>query len=391
MLSRVINSLTIFSFTMLTMQCSEESITMWQEMNNQRQSLAEMLHAKQMFLEWEFSGEIFEEGLPLRDAERIARQRLQARTRQVHPEEIGKLAKNISENRIIKVDGKIEIYMSVKKIVIIIRSSAPISGSKQDPAAWLPTKVWLEFDKDYSINIDESLKILQVYKTPSHGIYHPVPFGITCLYPFSPIELILLTSAPIFPLYGASLSDWRVRGSNKSTIVSTLHRSDRLGRKVTVECVGYRVLVNTITATVMFGTRQVRTRILKINRYHHKWKCLPASLTCEAQDNRGTARLRLHLKRVDEKAHPPSIPTGIHVNDYRLMPYEKINTPSDSYVHYLWTGRLPTEEELKQMAYQQGNLIPPAAPRRRFSPLLFAPAIVFFALAAYFYFRNRRR
>ncbi|MDM7460275.1 MAG: hypothetical protein P3X24_001295 [bacterium] len=62
-----------------------------------------------------------------------------------------------------------------------------------------------------------------------------------------------------------------------------------------------------------------------------------------------------------------------------------------SFINFRGQGRLPTEEELKQLAYQQGSLIPPETPRRRFSPLLFVPAIVFFALAAYLYFKNRRR
>ncbi|MFN4034245.1 MAG: hypothetical protein ACK4ME_11635 [Fimbriimonadales bacterium] len=75
------------------------------------------------------------------------------------------------------------------------------------------------------------------------------------------------------------------------------------------------------------------------------------------------------------------LPQGTTVADERI----------GSSINYRWQGRLPTEEELKQLAYQQGNLIPPDAPRRRFSPLLLAPAIIFFALAAYLYFRNRRR
>lgn len=64
---------------------------------------------------------------------------------------------------------------------------------------------------------------------------------------------------------------------------------------------------------------------------------------------------------------------------------------NENAVNYLWEGKLIPDEKIQYLAYQQGNLIPPDAPRRRFSPLLFAPAIVFFALAAYFYFRNRRR
>ena len=75
------------------------------------------------------------------------------------------------------------------------------------------------------------------------------------------------------------------------------------------------------------------------------------------------------------------LPQGTTVADERL----------GRLLNYKWTGRLPTEEELKQLAYQQGNLIPPETPHRRFSPLLFVPAILFFALAAYLYFKNRRR
>ena len=88
----------------------------------------------------------------------------------------------------------------------------------------------------------------------------------------------------------------------------------------------------------------------------------------------------LKIARASEKSRL-NLPTGTLVVD------ERLGNP----VNYRWQGRLPTEEELKQLAYQQGNLIPPETPRRRFSPLLFAPAIIFFALAAYLYFKNRRR
>jgi len=89
----------------------------------------------------------------------------------------------------------------------------------------------------------------------------------------------------------------------------------------------------------------------------------------------------------------PLFSLGETVMDYRLCDLV-IDAPQrsrENIVSYIWQGRLPTEEELKQLAYQQGNLIPPDMPRRRFSLLLFVPAIIFFALAAYLYFRNRRR
>ncbi|MDM7460252.1 MAG: hypothetical protein P3X24_001160, partial [bacterium] len=60
-------------------------------------------------------------------------------------------------------------------------------------------------------------------------------------------------------------------------------------------------------------------------------------------------------------------------------------------VQYRWKETLPDTKALEQLSYQQGNLIPPETPRRRFSPLLFVPAVIFFALAGYLYLRSRRR
>jgi hypothetical protein len=50
-----------------------------------------------------------------------------------------------------------------------------------------------------------------------------------------------------------------------------------------------------------------------------------------------------------------------------------------------------SEEELKRLGYQQGNLIPPETPRRRYSPWLFLPAVLCFLAAGYLYLRQRRK
>lgn len=109
------------------------------------------------------------------------------------------------------------------------------------------------------------------------------------------------------------------------------------------------------------------------------------------------------LRRVDslsEKDLEITLPLGTQVHDFRQLSrdweaqdYSNHFSQGDwsRVVRYRWQGVLPDVKTLKQLAYQQGNLIPPDTPRRRFSLLLFAPAIIFFALAAYLYFRNRRR
>jgi len=76
----------------------------------------------------------------------------------------------------------------------------------------------------------------------------------------------------------------------------------------------------------------------------------------------------------------PEIPLGTQVIDSRL------GHP----VRYSWTGRLPSKDELKQLAYQQGSLLPPETPQRRYSFWMFLPAIVLFGLALLFYLKRRR-
>ena len=75
------------------------------------------------------------------------------------------------------------------------------------------------------------------------------------------------------------------------------------------------------------------------------------------------------------------LPLGTKVSDERL----------GTLINYPWGGQLLSEEELKQLAYQQGNLIPPNTPRRRYSLWLFVPAALFFLAAAYLYLKGKRR
>ena len=119
--------------------------------------------------------------------------------------------------------------------------------------------------------------------------------------------------------------------------------------------------------------------------------------------NMSFATIRATIKLLDSRLLQSELPLNarLHtpVNDYRLIEYQdllsQVTIHADDVrrqvVRYPWIGRMYTTEELKQLAYQQGNLIPPETPRRRFSPLLFVPAVIFFTLAAYLYFKNRRR
>jgi hypothetical protein len=95
------------------------------------------------------------------------------------------------------------------------------------------------------------------------------------------------------------------------------------------------------------------------------------------------ADFRYTLQRLERLKQPlrVQVPKNAVVMDERLG-----NT-----LNYRWTGRLMSEEELKRLGYQQGNLVPPSTPRRRYSPWLFLPAVLCFLAAGYLYFKNRRR
>jgi len=89
-----------------------------------------------------------------------------------------------------------------------------------------------------------------------------------------------------------------------------------------------------------------------------------------------------------------NLAVGTSVLDVRLKPYDKLlqsPDPMDEAVKYLWKGRLLSKDELKQLAYQQGHLLPPETPRQRYSLWLFLPSVLFFIAAAYLYWRQKRR
>jgi hypothetical protein len=98
------------------------------------------------------------------------------------------------------------------------------------------------------------------------------------------------------------------------------------------------------------------------------------------------------MSKLSQVSSCPDLPLGIFVYDFRHLG-DKVSPnqlSSERAAIYKWAGRLPTLDELKQRAYQQGNLVPPETPRRRYSPWLLLPAILFFLAAGYLYFKNRR-
>jgi len=89
-----------------------------------------------------------------------------------------------------------------------------------------------------------------------------------------------------------------------------------------------------------------------------------------------------------------TLPLGVTIYDYRLLGKDltlaQMSESKDKAIQYRWKGRLISEDELRQLAYQEGNLLPPETPQRRYSFWMFLPAIVLFGLALLFYLKRRR-
>jgi hypothetical protein len=112
----------------------------------------------------------------------------------------------------------------------------------------------------------------------------------------------------------------------------------------------------------------------------------------------GNDNLFFRLKKFEKLNHSKFpdllLNQGLTVFDFRLL--GNTVTPKDlandeNAVIYKWSGIVPEEEALRRFAYQQGSLVPPEIPQRRYSLWLFVPAALFFLAAAYLYLRGKRK
>lgn len=101
------------------------------------------------------------------------------------------------------------------------------------------------------------------------------------------------------------------------------------------------------------------------------------------------------LEKIDTTSQTDlNIPKGKEVNDYRLVSSlftnELMWKHMNDGVSYNWQGSLPSEAELRRMAFEQGKL-PPSPRGERASWVLLIPAFILLGLAAYFYKTMRKR
>lgn len=137
---------------------------------------------------------------------------------------------------------------------------------------------------------------------------------------------------------------------------------------------------------------------LSFTRQGGHWIPNAVRITIEYRDGaKLTAQARL-VRVFSSKPVTIDLHVGSSVSDFRLTPYQDIydrfsmHAGSEKFVGYKWAGKLPTEEELKLMAFEQGRLYTTAETGgRRASWLLFLPGIAAFLGAWYFYRQLRGR
>ncbi len=346
-----------------------------QQIQHETEKAVARLQDKKAMLVWHFTCEVAGSPLP----ESIATERIssieQQRGSPLSSEEVHRIYKSTKSGYHYKAKGTVHICQSEEKLVVEIQSRAPVLGYEDDPAKWLPTRAFIEFARDYVLVYDSS-QIARVYKTSS-GIYRPVPFGVECIYPFDPVDFVLLSGLSPFALYGATSQDWKSVGSS---YVLTRNQEDIPNVRLQFS--------NKILRSIEVSMGKNRSRY-QIEETHASFVNLPTQIKVEKHRSHREIRAEFYLKRLDLNCEAPILQLGTHVNDFRLTPNSEERDP-EGFVHYLWTGELPTEAELKQLAYQQGSLLPPETPQRRYSFWMFLPAIVLFGLALLFYLRRRR-
>lgn len=132
------------------------------------------------------------------------------------------------------------------------------------------------------------------------------------------------------------------------------------------------------------------------------YRTLRFEKTESSPEQKRSVHITFKLERIDmleNEELSPVLPHGCLVSDFRrisreweVQDYSKFftNPKWEKVTRYSWQGSLPDEKQLEKLAYQQGNLLPPETPRRRYSLWMFLPAIALFGLALLLYLRRRR-
>ncbi len=235
-----------------------------------------------------------------------------------------------------------------------------------------------------------------VYKCRGHCAYFDPVGNRTLLYP-----IMLVFLAGLDPIQLASYKVEQVKAQEDKWIIFFSSRFSNIHWKVEIR------KRDALPILCEFGRPGFSKTIKVTNTTSLRGHAFPSEVVVEevirnsATDGRTFIRVisKYILTSIGDYKGEIEIPLGVPVADYRLLDYEAFWDlrysahfgSDDQAVVYPWSGRLPSEAELQQLAYQQGHLIPPDDPARRYSLWMFLPAAILFGLAGYLYYRQKRK
>jgi len=252
--------------------------------------------------------------------------------------------------------------------------------------------------------VSEEDVMFKIFPCSNNGIYceirHPTNNE------FRRFDIIILGN---FDLFGAQDVKWQIENEDAQQWTLRGEYPDYAGLRGTIRITLLKP--NALLQSAELVITDLRNKVVQHKRWEVKaWTDfnglkIPQTIEIEKRSNFLMTRHMMQLEQVKplEKNFSLNLPIGLQVDDYWLLEHKDILNAINLYseggdskikeklVIYGWTGRLYSPEELQQLAYQQGNLVPPSSPRRRYTPWLLLPAVLCFLAAGYLYFKNRRK
>jgi hypothetical protein len=227
-----------------------------------------------------------------------------------------------------------------------------------------------------------------VWKCSDSSIYFPSPSLNVALKRPEPCDFVLMTGANPLKLYGADFQLVKIIGEQyilKSSPLKGIHFSCYL--RLTLDS---RYGFSPSSIEMFMGQATVPEKVWRVTRHRSVnadiW--LPSEIEYHSNSQGHKQVIKFVLNSFnDSREVVMELPTGFPVGDMRLInenPTERDSIQrGDKMIRYSWTGQVPSEVELRQMAFTQGKL--DRHQGVRMSWLLLLPGLFLLGLAVYFY------
>lgn len=346
--------------------------------------IARSKQQEQVMLKWIYTGHLVRE-LSVSSADSFATLLERGNSTPLSNEERRWLTSRMIGTQKIEVQGTLEIARTQDAVVIRLSTTNPLIDLRTRTVSQKHTEFMIVCNPSHTLRWEAGEPLMQVYRPPhaTLGYRVPIPQGVPSVYPFLPVDFEILCGTPLNELLVDAETSWRrVEGGWRLTTDLLPSQLFQIFRASSNKTLRVEVLDK--------GGKIVQERVYRVGKLVNN---TPEEFQVELKLRNLSGKVEFKLIQRSQESFEPKFDKNLVVEDYRLVPYEEVIAGRlGQAVRYQWTGLLPSEEKLRQLAYEQGQMtIPYRGSNRRASLWLFIPALVFFALAAYFYFKGKRR